>query len=304
MKVFVTGATGFLGSELCMVLEKRGDFVIGVGSKDTDLRDQQSLDKYSHIKFDRIFHLAAWTQAGDFCVHHPGEQWVINQLINTHVLQWWMVEQPQAKMISIGTSCTYEENGDLCESSYLTGTPITDLFTYAMTKRMLQIGLESISRQFSLQYLTVVPSTLYGPSYPIHTGRQMHFIFDLMHKILANKYRGEKIILWGDGEQKRELVFLNDFVTTLLDLDGRIENSIINIGAGKEFSIRSFAENICVIAGVDPETIIYDTTRYVGAKSKCLNIDKLNSLLPNRDSTPLTEGLKMTMKWLERKFFL
>lgn len=304
MNVFVTGATGFLGTELCKVLERGGGLVVGVGSKDADLKDYRALDKYSHIKFDRIFHLAAWTQAGDFCVHHPGEQWIINQLINTNVLRWWKEEQPQAKMISVGTSCTYEEGGDLCENSYLTGTPITDLFTYAMTKRMLQIGLDSISRQFNLKYLTVVPSTLYGPSYPVHAGKQMHFIFDLMHKVLANKYHGEDIVLWGNGEQKRELVFLTDFVSTMLELDTITENNIVNIGAGKEYSIKYFAESLCAIAGIDPDEIVYDTNRYVGAKSKCLNIGKLNKLLPDRETTPLTEGLKMTMEWLERKFFL
>merc|ERR1712070_293364 len=96
------------------------------------------------------------------------------------------------------------------EENYLTGTPISSLFTYAMTKRMLYAGLLALNKQYSLNYLCLVPSTLYGAGY--HTdGRQMHFIFDLIRKIIRGKLYNEPVILWGDGTQSRELVFVEDF---------------------------------------------------------------------------------------------
>ena len=177
MKVIVTGGTGFLGRHLCKALNKRNNEVTLIGSKDADLTVQDSLLRFNHTKYDRIYHLAAWTQAGDFCVHHPGEQWMINQQINTTVLTWWHQHQSQAKLVSMGTSCSYQEGVDLRESRYLDGIPREELYVYAMTKRMLLIGQQSLHRQFGLNYLTLVPSTLYGPDY--HTGgEQMHFIFD------------------------------------------------------------------------------------------------------------------------------
>jgi GDP-L-fucose synthase len=95
--------------------------------------------------------------------------------MNTHVLSWWQKDQPQAKFICIGTSCVYDPAMELKEENYLTGMPIESLFTYAMTKRMLYAGLLALNKQYKLNYLCVVPSTLYGPGY--HTdGRQMHFI--------------------------------------------------------------------------------------------------------------------------------
>ncbi|HQU43124.1 MAG TPA: NAD-dependent epimerase/dehydratase family protein, partial [Pirellulales bacterium] len=115
MRVLVTGGTGFLGTALCAQLAARGDEVVRLGSKNCDLTGPGSLDAFDGKKYDQIFHLAAWTQAGDFCLSHPGEQWLINQRINTNVLDWWQARQPQAKLIAMGTSCAYPPERPLRE---------------------------------------------------------------------------------------------------------------------------------------------------------------------------------------------
>src|SRR5258708_15837094 len=127
MKALVTGATGFLGTHLCRALEGRGDEVVAVGSATADLRNPVSLDRFVG-PFDRIYHLAAWTQAGDFCLSHPGEQWVINQQINTTVLGWWQRRHPQAAPVSPRTTCAdhpaqppnqdWDLHGETSDSAY------------------------------------------------------------------------------------------------------------------------------------------------------------------------------------------
>jgi GDP-L-fucose synthase len=297
MKILITGSTGFLGTALCKALEREGHFLVKLSSKNGDLTQPDALLKFNDQKYDFIYHLAAWTQAGDFCLHHPGEQWIINQKINTNVLAWWHQHQPQAKLICMGTSCAYAPDLEMKEENYMVGLPIDSLFTYAMTKRMLYTGLLALHKQFGLKYLCLVPSTLYGPSY--HTdGRQMHFIFDLIRKILRGKLKSEQVILWGDGYQKRELVFLDDFVRVAIQLTRTCENDLVNIGAGEEFTIRHFAELICKKVGYDPAKIQYDTLKYVGTQSKCLSIGKLRRLLPDFKSTPLHEGLAQTIEWM------
>ena len=296
MRVLVTGATGFLGTTLCGRLAARGDEVVRLGSKNCDLTRPDSLRAFERTKYDRIYHLAAWTQAGDFCLRHPGEQWLTNQLINTHVLAWWRDYQPQAKLIAMGTSCAYPPDGELSEEYFLTGVPIDSLFTYAMTKRMLYAGLLAFARQYGLEYLCLVPSTLYGPGY--HTdGRQMHFIFDLIRKILRGKQRGEPVVLWGDGHQSRELVYVDDFARIALQLDELATDELVNIGAGREYTIREFAQMICNHVGYDFGAIQFDAGRYVGARSKCLSVKKLDRLLPDRRLTPLADGLAATINW-------
>jgi len=296
MKIFVTGATGFLGKHLCHRLEQQGHQVLGVSSKSCDLTDFQSLKAFDSYKFDQIYHLAAWTQAGDFCLKHPGEQWLINQKINTNILDWWVEKQPQAKMIAIGTSCSYDPISTLTEEEYLQGVPIDSLFTYAMTKRMLLTGLIAIQKQFGLEYLYVIPSTLYGEGYH-EDGRQMHFIFDLIRKILKGSLYNDPVILWGDGEQKRELIHVIDFITALLELVKKAKNTWINIGSGQEFSIRQFASAICKIVKYPIDKIQWDLSRYVGAKSKVLVIKKLKTFFPEFTTRPLEEGLIEVVQW-------
>ena len=296
MSIFITGGGGFLGAELKRQLLAAGQNFLAPTSRECDLTHEGSLGQFSKQQFTTIFHLAAWTQAGDFCLRHPGEQWIINQKMNTNILSWWQAHQPQAKLVFIGTSCAYAPGSNLVETDYMHGEPIESLYTYAMTKRMLFAGAKALEKQFGLKWFCAVPSTLYGPGY--HTdGRQMHFIFDLMRKIIRGKEFGEPVILWGDGHQKREIVYVGDFVKTLLHLNDIRTNDIVNIGAGEEFPIRTFAGLIANIIGYDTSQIQYDTSRYVGATSKCLAIEKLKSITPDYQPRDLRDGLEMTLRW-------
>lgn len=304
MKVAVTGSSGFLGVPLCLALESAGHDVVRLNSKNCDLTVQGNLERAVDDPCELVVHLAAWTQAGDFCLRHPGEQWIINQQINTNVLAWWASHQRQAKLVFMGTSCAYAPGSLHRESEYMAGEPIDSLYTYAMTKRMLFQGARALEKQFGLRWLCTVPSTLYGPGY--HTdGRQMHFIFDLIRKIIRGKEFGEPVVLWGDGHQRRELVHVDDYVRTLVLLIDRVDNELVNIGAGVDESIRGFAAAICAIVGYPAERIEYDTSRYVGATSKCLDVEKLRALCPEYTPRPLSEGLASTIAWFyESKAYL
>jgi GDP-L-fucose synthase len=299
VKILVTGASGFLGKFFCLALERKGHTVIRVNSKNCDLTKENSLDQFDGVSFDWIIHLASWTQAGDFCLTHPGEQWLINQKINTNVLLWWRDKNPQAKLLAMGTSCAYDPNLPLEEEYYMQGRPIDSLFTYAMTKRMLYTGLLALHKQYGMNYLYLVPSTLYGPEYHLD-GRQMHFIFDLARKILRGKYFDEEVVLWGDGEQKRELIHVEDFVRAAIYFMETQNNTILNLGAGEEYSIKEFAQRLCDITSYDFNKIRFDVSKYVGAKSKVLSVTKATNLLPNYNMITLQDGLKNLIKWFEK----
>jgi GDP-L-fucose synthase len=291
MNIFVTGATGFLGKVLCPYLRELGHQVTAPTSKQCDLQKQDTLEPFNAEKFDCIYHLAVWTQAGDFCLKHPAEQWMVNQKINTHMLDWWQRKQPQAKLISIGTSCAYDPSYPLEEQYYLSGKPIDSLVAFGMSKRMLLCGLQSMHQQYGLDYLFPIPATLYGIEGYHEDGKRLHFIFDLARKILRGKLHRDKVVLWGDGTQKRELLYAKDFAKAIVRLADTHSNEAINVGAEKEYSIREFAEILCKQVDYPFEKIEWDTSRYVGARSKVISTAKLKKALPAFSPTSLSEGL-------------
>lgn len=301
-KVLITGSSGFLGRNLTKRLDRLGIEYVALTSKNCDLTQDGSIRAAAGdgTAFSHIFHLAAWTQAGTFCDTHRGIQWVVNQKINTNVLSWWQEYAPQAKCIGFGTSVSYTTEIDLSEDKYMDGTPTDKFYAYAMCKRMLLVGMQCLQKQYGMNYLYLVPSTLYGPDY--HTdGRQLHFIYDLIRKILRGKMYGEPVTLWGDGEQRRELVFVDDFIDIMLGLEKEHKNEIFNIGSGADHSIKEFATAICHLVGYDPAHIQYDVSQYVGARSKILSVEKIKAALgPEILKTDLAEGLSKTIPWVEK----
>jgi GDP-L-fucose synthase len=289
--VLITGASGFLGRHLKRKINKLGWNIFESNTKIANLIDIKNLDIYNEIKFDYIFHLAAYTKAGDWCLYHQGEQFDVNQTINTNILKYWKERQPQAKMIAMGTSCSYDPQLPKHEDNYLHGKPFSDLFAYAMTKRMLLVGLQSYAEQYGLEYMYYIPSTLYGPKFEISDN---HFIFDLIKKIHSGKNNGSIVELWGTGDQKRELVYVDDAIDLMMNtLDHK--NQCLNLASGDEYSIKHFAEQISKIYDFDKSKIVYNVNKYTGVLSKQISTAKIHNILPDFTFTPLENGLKETI---------
>lgn len=296
-KVLMTGDSGFLGRHLTSKLDKLGWDISVSNSRTANLLDEKNLHIYNNIKFDYIFHLAAHTKAGDYCLHNKGEQFEINQQINTNILKYWKHHQPQAKMIAMGTSCSYSPELLMVEDNYLLSEPDKDLYTYAMTKRMLLVGLKAYAEQYGLKYLYYIPSTLYGVDFDVN---DTHFIFDLIKKIYAGKYGDNTVELWGDGYQRRELSYVNDVIDSIINtLD--YENEVLNVSSGVDYSIRDFAEIVSNIIGYDSTKIEYNINKYVGVKEKNLQVKKLIKLYPNNKFTPPIVGIKETIDYYINK---
>lgn len=297
-KIFVTGGSGYLGRHLIKYLKSKNYKIFSPTSKEVNLKNFNQLKKIKN-NFDQVYHLAAWTQAGDFCLKYPMDQWIINQEINSNIIKWWSNSQnTKSKIVIIGTSCCYDEIGNFEEKNYLNEKPHSSLATYAMTKKMLLQGVISCQLQKKLNWNCFIPSTLYGNGYKI-TNKTPHFIFDLVRKILRGKYYGDKVELWGDGNQTREIIHVNDFIKNMVNISKTKNNTVLNIGGGSEYSIKFFAKKICKIADYDFNKIHFNKSKYVGAKSKKLSIKKILKIYPNykKNLTNINKGISDMVKW-------
>ena len=299
MNILVTGGTGFLGRHLVShLLQVSSNIVSVVNTSNCNLVDKESLLRLGDKPFDVIYHLAAWTKAGDFCLRYPGDQWVHNQLINTNMLWFWSKYHPHATFVTMGTSCAYPDGyQDLVETDYMIGEPSPDLYTYAMTKRMLLQGLRALHQQLGLNYQYLVPSTLYGAKFEKSDN---HFIFDLITKIYNGKVHGQPVILWGDGSQIRELIYVEDAVNLICEFTGRNLNQILNLGTGAGYSIRDYAETISAIFDYDARKIQYDVNAaYIGVGRRVLDSTKLRKQSSNYKFTSLADGLRKTIEYFQ-----
>ena len=199
-RVLVTGGSGFVGLALCRMLDEIGARTTSFGSSLCNLEERQSVDwLFSDEPYDYIFHLATWTRPGAFCLHHSAEQYRKNTLIHVNVLDAWHRLQSQAKLIGIGSSCSYPGNFiELRESDYWNGVPHESLLAYAMTKRCLYSGQVAYKKQYGLRSIHPIFPTVYGPGDHFDE-EHSHCASALIRRFCLATARDEPfVIVWGE----------------------------------------------------------------------------------------------------------
>ena len=168
-----------------------------------------------------------------------------------------------------------------------------------MTKRMLLVGLESIQKQYGLKWLYFIPSTLYGPDFELDDN---HFIFDFIRNCYNAKYNNDDFVLWGDGQQRRELIYVNDAIDAIINLL-REENKTFNLGSGQDNSINEFAQIVCNVYDYDFSLVKHDLSKYVGVKEKKICTKKTTKFLKGEDfiKTSLDKGIRNSVEYFVRE---
>lgn len=304
MKILITGAYGFVGTHFRNRFDELGILFVAPFNR----RNNSTLLDLSHVEevfsnsslkgVTHILHLAVDTKAGGYCKTHPADQFYNNQLINTHVLHAWHKYMPDAKMITFGTSAAYDSTLPMTEDNYMKGVPEAGYETYAMTKRMLLNGLESYNKQYGLNYVYYIPSTIYGPDYDLN---DKHLVSDLVRKICNAKFLGITVpTLFGDGSTVRNIVYVQDVVNMVIQtMDSN--NKLLNLCDSSSVSVENLAKYICHLLDYDYNKVVWDKGSGFGAVKKEM---VLNNIFKDFKYTTTPSGLGEVIKYYAKKAFL
>ena len=253
MRAVVTGGAGFIGSHLVDALLARGDEVHVVDDLSSGRRDQvpeeagfsqldirDSLEPvFNEVRPELCFHLAAQIDVR-FATANPGEDARINVLGTVNVLEAARKHGAQVVFSSTG-GAIYGE----CEAPAPENAPLEPISPYGVSKLAAEEYLSAYTRLYDESHVSLRYANVYGPRQGAHGEAGVVAIF---FRAFA---RGETPVVFGDGEQTRDFVYVTDVVGATLAAQGR--SGVYNVGTGVETSVRELYEVCAGVAGVEVE---------------------------------------------------
>jgi GDP-L-fucose synthase len=295
MRVLVTGGGGFLGSHLVERLQGDGHDVHVARRVDHDLtRADDTARLFADAEPELVYHLAAEVGGIGANRANPGRYWYANLLMGAHVLEQARLAGTR-KLVLAGTVCAYPKFAPIPfrEDDLWNGYPEETNAPYGVAKKAVLVGAQAYREQYGLDAIFLLPANLYGPRDNFHE-TNAHVIADLIRKMAAGD---DEVVLWGDGSPTREFLYVEDCVEGLvLAAEHYDRPDPVNLGAGKEISIRELAELVAEVVGFRGK-ITWDTSMPNGQPRRSIDATRARELFGFEARTSLRDGLERTVAW-------
>ena len=305
-RIYIAGHRGLVGSAIQRALERQGYHQLLLRThSELDLTDSLAVGRFFSSERPQHVFLAAAKVGGIQANNTYPAEFIRENLVIQNNLIHSSYRNGVSRLMFLGSSCIYPK---LCpqpikEEYLLTGPLEPTNQPYALAKIA---GIEmcwSYNRQYGTQYLAAMPTNLYGPGDNFDPEKS-HVLPALMRKVVEAKARGEKhIVVWGSGTPRRELLFSDDlaeacvFLMNLPDAEYAsllVPDSapLINIGAGKDMTIRELAEVVSSVLGFNG-SLVFDASRPDGTPQKLLDVSRMANLGWHA-TTSLADGIRLT----------
>lgn len=315
-QILVTGAAGFIGSELVPMLLKEGFRIIAVDDLSKGLRSNlpEENGQFAFIKSDLrdrsaalrvardcdwVIHLASQAYGIAYGSKNHASTYLLNSQINANVIEAITINSIPG-LLAASSSCVYSDEAPdmMTEDLGFQGEPETANWGYGWAKRMMEIGIWAAVKDGKCEGIVVRPVNIYGPNYGWFD-ENSHVIPSLVKRILDGE---NPLIIWGNGTQARSFMHVKDAARALLDISLRAPSgTVVNLGDEYAISINEIAQLLRDIFNVDFE-VKYDLTRPTGRKVKNVSSRLLKKMLPEfKPDIPLKEGLKEMKQWYEKQ---
>ena len=312
-KVFIAGASGMVGSSIKRAFlknKKNNPTILSPTRKECDLSNYNSVDNWLKKNKPNIVIIAAAKVGGIFANKtHPTEFILENLKIQTNLIEL-SYKYKVDKLLFLGSSCIYPKFAKQpIKEEYLLDGSLEETNQWYATAKIAGLKLcEAFNRQYDFDAISLMPTNMYGPNdnYKYNESHVMAaFLKRFKH---AAFYNLDSVDCWGTGVPLREFLHVDDLASAVVfcleywdpesesapkDKNGEKIN-YLNVGFGKDISIKDLAELIADLAGYKGK-INWDKTKPDGTPKKLLNIDKIKELgwYPKID---LKEGILRTLE--------
>ncbi len=287
-----------VGSSVWRALEaKQYSNLLGTTSKELDLRNQAAVNEFMAAEKPVVIVDAA-AKVGGILANSKDQYGFLleNMLIQNNLIEAAHVNNTE-KFIFLGSSCIYPKLAPqpLKEEYLLTDALEPTNEGYAIAKITGVKLCEAIRRQYSKDFVSLMPTNLYGP-FDNFDLQSSHVLPAMVRKFHEAKANIEPVELWGSGTPMREFLHVDDLAKAIVfAIENKLPEYLYNIGTGKDITIKQLAETIQKIVG-HKGPIVWDTTKPDGTPRKLLDVSKLNNL-GWKAEIDLKQGIESTYEW-------
>jgi GDP-L-fucose synthase len=302
-RIAITGGAGFLGSFVVEELLRQhvlSENILVIRSRDFDLRVKSDIRRmYRDLEPEIVIHLAASVGGIGANRDNPGKFLYENLVMATELIEEGHLYGGLAKFVGIGTVCAYPKfcPAPFKEDDLWNGYPEETNAPYGLAKKMMLAQLQAYRQQYGFKGIFLLPVNLYGPrdNFDLKTS---HVIPALIRKVDAALLAGADVVeAWGDGSPTREFVHARDAARGIVLATARYDaEDPVNIGSGREISIRALTELIAERMGFEGH-IAWDGTKPNGQPRRLLDISRAKERFGYAPEIAFETGLDETIAW-------
>ena len=303
--IFVAGHNGLVGSAIVRKLKLKGyKKILTVNKSKLNLKNQSKVLAFFKKHKPQFVFISAAKVGGIYSNNKYKAEFIYDNIIIQSNIINSAYECGIKKLIFLGSSCVYPKNcrQPIKEKYLLTGELEKTNEPYAIAKIAGIKMCESYNFQYKVNYKCLMPTNTYGPNDNYHE-LNSHFFPSLIRKAHEIKKKKKKqLTLWGNGNAKREMIYVDDLADACVYfMNKKTKETLINIGTGKDYSIKQYAKIILGVINPNQKIKIkFDKSKPIGTSQKKLDIS-LTKKYSWKPKTSLIEGIKTTYANFLRK---